>query len=439
MEDNNNIINFDEKAAEKLKSMQEQPKKPKPGTLAALPFSRSKDKEAKIKTNSLMNIELILDNDPELKDMFKFNEFTAEIEVVKDSASLHIVKGQLLDRYVDEIASYIERAVDYDHVLFNSDRIRSAINVVASRHAYNPVKDYFDTAEKEWDGDDRLHNVFSDYLGVEKTPATDLIADIWFRGAVAKAYNPMVKFDFVLDLVGGQGAGKTTFLQKIAPLGYYTDQFLSFTDKDDFAVMRRSLIVNDDELTATSNSSFEELKKFVTLQMFEYRKPYGHTAERFPKNFVMARTTNELYYLKDKTGERRFLPIHVSKAAQKFHPVTDLTPEYVKQLWGQVVSEYHKNQSFYLSEEAEAVLNEQRENFMYTDEVEDQIEMLLESTFKDRHFISASEIALQMGISDLTTNRKLANQIANVMINRFGWRKGRGYLPNGKLMRGYVK
>ena len=438
MEDNN-IINFDEKAAEKLKSMQEKPKKPKPGTLAALPFSRSKDKEAKIKTNSLMNIELILDNDPELKDMFKFNEFTAEIEVVKDSASLHIVKGQLLDRYVDEIASYIERAVDYDHVLFNSDRIRSAINVVASRHAYNPVKDYFNSAEKEWDGDDRLHNVFSDYLGVEKTPATDLIADIWFRGAVAKAYNPMVKFDFVLDLVGGQGAGKTTFLQKIAPLGYYTDQFLSFTDKDDFAVMRRSLIVNDDELTASSNSSFEELKKFVTLQMFEYRKPYGHTAERFPKNFVMARTTNELYYLKDKTGERRFLPIHVSKAAQKFHPVTDLTPEYVKQLWGQAVSEYHKNQSFYLSEEEEAVLNKQRENFMYTDEVEDQIEMLLESTFKDRHFISASEIALQMGISDLTTNRKLANQIANVMINRFGWRKGRGYLPNGKRMRGYVK
>lgn len=430
----NDVIDFDEKAAERLKEMQEQPK---PGSLMALPFSRNK--EGNIKTNSLMNIELILDNDPELKDMFKFNEFTSEIEVVKDNSKLHIAKGQLLDRYVDEIASYIERAVDYDHVLFNNDRIRSAISVIASKHAFNPVKEYFDAAENAWDGDDRLHNVFSDYLGVEKTPATDLIADIWFRGAVAKAYDPMVKFDFVLDLVGGQGAGKTTFLQKIAPLGYYTDQFLSFTDKDDFAVMRRSLIVNDDELTATSNSSFEELKKFVTLQMFEYRKPYGHTAERFPKNFVMARTTNELYYLKDKTGERRFLPIHVSKAAQKFHPVTDLTAEYVQQLWGQVVSDYRKNRSFYLPEEAEAVLNEQRENFMYTDEAEDQIEMMLDSTFKDRTFVTASEIALQMGVSDLTTNRKLANQIANVMINRFGWRKGRGYLPDGRRMRGYVK
>ncbi|HFE7690891.1 TPA: VapE domain-containing protein [Legionella pneumophila] len=429
------VINFDRKNAERLKEMQEQPK---PGSLMALPFSRNK--EGNIKANSLMNIELVLDNDPELKDMFKFNEFTAEIEVVKDSTILHIAKGQLLDRYVDEIASYIERAVDYDHILFNNDRIRSAISVIASKHAFNPVKEYFDTSEKTWDGDDRLHNVFSNYLGAEKTPATDLIADIWFRGAVAKAYNPLIKFDFVLDLVGGQGAGKTTFLRKIAPLGYYTDQFLSFTDKDDFAVMRRSLIVNDDELTATSNSSFEELKKFVTLQMFEYRKPYGHTAERFPKNFVMARTTNELYYLKDKTGERRFLPVHASKAAQKFHPVTDLTAEYVQQLWGQAVSDYRKNQSFYLPAEAEEILNKQREDFMYTDEVEDQIEMLLESEFKDRHFISASEIALQMnGTADLTTNRKLANQIANIMVNRFGWRKGRGYLPNGQRMRGYVK
>ncbi|TAT07607.1 virulence protein E, partial [Lactiplantibacillus plantarum] len=73
---------------------------------------------------------------------------------------------------------------------------------------------------------------------------------------VAKAHNPKTKFDFVLDLVGGQGAGKTTFLQKIAPLGYYTDQFSTFDNKDDYAVMRRALIINDDEMTATNNASF---------------------------------------------------------------------------------------------------------------------------------------------------------------------------------------
>lgn len=69
--------------------------------------------------------------------------------------------------------------------------------------------------------------------------------------------------------------------------------------------------------------------------------------------------------------------------------------------------------------------------------------MMLDSAFKDRTFITAAEIALQMGVNDLTVNRKLANQIANVMVNRFGWRKGRdiclmddgcvGMLSNGTL------
>lgn len=79
-------------------------------------------------------------------------------------------------------------------------------------------------------------------------------------GAVAKAYNPKTKFDFVLDLVGGQGVGKTSLLQKLAPLGLYTDQFNTFSNKDDFEVMKNALIVNDDEMTASNSASFEEIK-----------------------------------------------------------------------------------------------------------------------------------------------------------------------------------
>ena len=281
------------------------------------------DKNGRPKSNSLVNIEIILERDPILKDTFQFNEFTTEIDVVKSNSKLMFKTGQLVDAYVDQIASYIEDNADYG-VLFDNKKIRSAITVVAMRHRYNPVLDYFNEAYKNWDHQHRLDHIMGDYLGVEETTVAQLITKLFFVGAVAKAHNPKTKFDFVLDLVGGQGAGKTTFLQNIAPLGYYTDQFTNFDNKDDFAVMRRALIINDDELTATSNASFEILKKFITLQEFEYRKPYGHEAERFAKNFVMARTTNELYYLKDKTGERRFLPVLVSKSRQKKSPIDDL-------------------------------------------------------------------------------------------------------------------
>ncbi|MBB1063610.1 VapE domain-containing protein [Limosilactobacillus fastidiosus] len=428
-EKNDKVVPFDKKNAEKLSQLTSKEENN---------WGFKVDKYGRPKANSLVNIEIILERDPVLKDTFQFNEFTTEIDVVKPNSKLMFKTGQLVDAYVDQIASYIENNSDYG-VLFDNKKIRSAITVVAMRHRYNPVLDYFDDAYKSWDHKERLNHIMGDYLGVEETTVAQLITKLFFVGAVAKAHNPKTKFDFVLDLVGGQGAGKTTFLQKIAPLGYYTDQFSTFDNKDDYAVMRRALIINDDEMTATNNASFEILKKFITLQEFEYRKPYGHQAERFAKNFVMSRTTNELYYLKDKTGERRFLPLHVSKARQKHHPVTDLTDDYVKQCWGEAMQLYKDGFSFALTNEQEEELDEHRQNFMYTDELEDKIDEALNNQFKDQDFITneALSLAVAPGI-DLVKNRKIGNQISNIMVNRFGFRK-KSKKFNGEAKRGYVR
>lgn len=427
-EKNDKVVQFDKKNAEKLSHLTSEEENN---------WGFKTNKYGQLKNNSLVNIEIILERDPILKDTFRFNEFTTEIDVVKPNSELMFKTGQLVDAYVDQIASYIENNSDYG-VLFDNKKIRSAITVVAMRHHYNPVIDYFDDAYKNWDHEERLNHIMGDYLGVEETSVTQLITKLFFVGAVAKAHNPKTKFDFVLDLVGGQGAGKTTFLQKVAPLGYYTDQFSTFDNKDDYAVMRRALIINDDEMTATNNASFEILKKFITLQEFEYRKPYGHQAERFDKNFVMARTTNELYYLKDKTGERRFLPLHVSKARQKHHPVTDLTDKYVKQCWGEAMQLYKDGFSFALTSEQEEKLDEHRQSFMYTDELEDKIDEALNNQFRDKDFITneALSLAVAPGI-DLVKNRKIGNQISNIMVNRFGFRKSRRRV-NGEIKRGYV-
>ena len=428
-EKNDKVVPFDKKNAEKLSHLTSEEENN---------WGFKTNKYGQLKNNSLVNIEIILERDPILKDTFRFNEFTTEIDVVKPNSELMFKTGQLVDAYVDQIASYIENNSDYG-VLFDNKKIRSAITVVAMRHHYNPIIDYFDDAYKNWDHKERLNNIMGDYLGVEETSVTQLITKLFFVGAVAKAHNSKTKFDFVLDLVGGQGAGKTTFLQKIAPLGYYTDQFSTFDNKDDYAVMRRALIINDDEMTATNNASFEILKKFITLQEFEYRKPYGHQAERFDKNFVMARTTNELYYLKDKTGERRFLPLHVSKARQKHHPVTDLTDKYVKQCWGEAMQLYKDGFSFALTSEQEEKLDEHRQSFMYTDELEDKIDEALNNQFRDKDFITneALSLAVVPGI-DLVKNRKIGNQISNIMVNRFGFRKKRRKI-NGETKRGYEK
>ena len=260
-------------------------------------------------------------------------------------------------------------------------------------------------------------------------------------GAVAKSYDPKTKFDFVLDIVGSQGVGKTTLLQKLAPLGLYTDQFNTFTNKDDFEVMKNALIVNDDEMTASNDASFEEIKKFITMQVFEYRKSYARKSERFMKKFVMARTTNEVRHLKDRSGDRRFISIYANKKKQKLNPVTDLHPNYVKQIWGETVWLYKQAKDpFLLSPGQEELLKENREQFHYTSGLEEELMDVLDNKFKNKKFIKNTELAFALFTDRdaLGRNTKESRDIRYYM-EHLGYKVGALKKIEGKVIRGFEK
>lgn len=388
--------------------------------------------QGNIKNNSLRNIGLILEQDPILFGTFKYNEFTYSIDVAKKIPKLFIQKGQLDDRYNPIILRYIEDSYD---TTFPEKLLNMAITVEAMRNSYNPVKDYMEQCYQEWDHTERIKGLLPTYLGVEAGAVTELQTKLFLVGAVKKVYEPGCKFDWVLDLAGGQGAGKTTFLKKIAH-GWYTDQFTDFKDKDSYSNMLRALIVNDDEMTATNNSDFENLKKFISAEELEYRPPYGRNTIRRPRGFVIARTTNEIAYLRDKTGERRFLPNLVDKSKVKKSAVTDLDGTTVAQVWGEAVNLYREGFSFMLTDEQQKLIEENRRYFMFIDETEYQIERVLNRWADD--WIESAEIAHEIGEDSLIKNRALAKKIKYVMDNHEGWKPGYCKI-GGTTHRGYKK
>lgn len=372
------------------------------------------------KPTSVVNVELAIEYDPLLQGLFRYNLFTWEIELTRDVPVMSLHKGQMLDTYNSMILAELERVWN---ITFSDRALEHGIIALSHQQEINPVTDYLESCEKAWDGVTRFPTFMSTYLGVEESDVTSLIVSLWAVGAVSKAFNPSVKFDYVLDLAGGQGAGKTTLLEKLAH-GFYTDQFQDFKNKDFYSTMLRAWIVNDDEMTATAASSFPELKKFITARVLEFRPPYAHSSIRRDKGFVLARTTNEVDYLKDKTGERRFLPLLVDKSKQEKHPVTDLTDDDVQQFWGEAMALYRNHFSLDVTKMQEQMLDAHREQFMYTDEVETEIDNVLATWTQD--FITSKQIGENMGIDDLVKNPKAARKINYVMNNRIGWERGKG-------------
>ena len=100
---------------------------------------------------------------------------------------------------------------------------------------------------------------------------------------------------------------------------------------------------------------------------------------------------------------------------------------------------YKDSFSFALTSEQEEKLDEHRQSFMYTDELEDKIDEALNNQFRDKDFITneALSLAVAPGI-DLVKNRKIGNQISNIMVNRFGFRKKLKKI-NGEVKRGYAR
>lgn len=431
------LIAIDSKNADRLKGLQEKDLKS--------PFE--KNSSGSLKSSSVKNIVWILLLDKSLKKLFKWNEYTQEVDVIRNAelktpmGALTIEKGQFTDQVTNCIELYIESSNNYSGVAFKNALIDQAVMNVAHMDSYNPVIDYMNNAYKKWDQKRRLDNFFPEFLGAEKTPTTVLITRLWFMGAVAKIYDPKTKFDFVLDIVGGQGVGKTSLLQNVAPMGLYTDQFNSFTNKDDFGVMKNAVIVNDDEMTASNASKFEEIKKFITMQVFEFRKPYARKSEKFQKKFVMARTTNEIRHLKDRSGDRRFISIHADRHRQTKSPVTELTAEYVQQLWGEVVWLWKQSKDpFLLTSEQEKMLRENREQFRYTSGLEDELMDVLENKFKDQDFISNEDLAFALfqDVDALSRNNKDTREIRYYM-EHLDYKVGARKRIGSKIIRGFRK
>ncbi|MDE5556793.1 MAG: toprim domain-containing protein [Ruminococcus sp.] len=298
--------------------------------------------------NSMANLEIIFLNNPKYKGKIEFNELT---------------QMRTFDRkdWKDVTENRIKLHLEKEYSLATSiDGINQVCSIIADDHSYHPIREYLEAVK--WDGKNRLKSVFPDFLGVTDNIYTQSVAVVTFVGAVARVFEPGVKFDTCTVLVGKQGTGKSKFIGKIAVNPeWFTDGVTTFDGKDFYESIQGKWIIELGEGTAFQKSIKERSKQAIASQHDFYRKPYGRNPEQRPRQCVFLGTTNNYDFLKDETGDRRYYPIDVNILKATKNIDKDLTPEYIAQLWAEALHLYKNGQSIYIQDSQVLALAEQEQ------------------------------------------------------------------------------
>ena len=210
------------------------------------------------------------------------------------------------------------------HTLLGSDFVKE----------YHPLKEYLDGLPP-WDGETDYIGRLAAMVHVKESPHSPLqqdksrerndlsetpvrFADIlkrWMVSMIAAALNETVVNQVILTLIGRQGSYKTSFMQHILPpvlSEYYTTKSNSSRmTKDDLFTMTENLVINLEEIDTMPPSELNQLKAMVTQRYVDERRAYGRNKVHLPHVASFVATGNNLQFLTDDTGNRRWLPVEV--------------------------------------------------------------------------------------------------------------------------------
>ena len=127
----------------------------------------------------------------------------------------------------------------------------------------------------------------------------------------------------------------------------------------------------------------ETIKHFIAKREDAFRPAYGRCVEIYRRQCVFFGTTNSKDFLRDPTGNRRFMPIDVNTDLVKKSVKDDLTEAEVDQIWAEAYKMYLAGEKLYLEGEENTIAVIEQHKHAETDERRGIIEEYLNTKFPD--------------------------------------------------------
>lgn len=327
--------------------------------------------------NTIGNCRTVFCQDPLLRGAIRLNLLTDRVDIVRDLGWRRSTSA-LTDTDVKYLLLYFEQ----NYGLTSENKLMAALSIVANENCYHPIRDVLNSLM--WEGMPRIRSCLHHFLGADESDYVEEMLKHFLLGAIRRVFHPGSKYEELLCLVGGQGAGKSTFFRFLAIQDeWFSDDLKKLDDDKVFAKLQGHWIIEMSEMLATSNAkSIEEIRSFISRQKETYRTPYETQPKDRLRQCVFGGFSNTLDFLPlDRAGNRRFLPVMIYPEKAEVHILEDeaASREYLLQVWAEAMTIYRSGEySMKFSKEIQRQLVEVQKDFMPEDTEAGQIQGFLE-------------------------------------------------------------
>ena len=185
--------------------------------------------------------------------------------------------------------------------------------------SYHPFQYYLNRLPP-WDGQNHILLLAASVTvkgGVEQQLFFYECLRKWLVAMVASWLDDTVVNQTILVFIGEQGIYKTTWFNHLLPpelRSYFRIKVNSSRmGKDDLIAMSQYGLVCYEELDVMRASEVNTMKSVVTMPSIDERRPFERFMERMPHVASFCGTGNNVQFLNDSTGNRRWLPFEVER------------------------------------------------------------------------------------------------------------------------------
>ena len=296
---------------------------------------------------------------------------------------------------------------------------------------YNPFSEYI-KKRAPWDGYDYIGEL-ADLLPSKDPEYTKWVFRKWFVAMVASVLNPKIINHTMFVLIGPQGAYKTTWLNYLIPQElkeYVYNGLINPKDKDSLFLMAESCLIIMDELESLKQSEMNGLKELLTRPAIRARRPYGTSIQDFPRAASFAASVNNINFLQDSTGSRRFLCVEV------LDMITIGNIELIANCWAQAHALIESGERFWFDQVDTARINVHNEKYELHSFEEEVVRQFLTPSEEDDPlsvFKSASEVIDTL--AEYSPNQKMNSVNMGKTLAKLGFKRIKKYNRYGYFVK----